>query len=434
MKNRFESLVAGSVLLVSATALAAGLPEVSSVTMSQADNRKVTIGYTLKNSAAVITLDIQTNCTMAAGVTNWVSIGGQNIDCFSADSAVWRKVEAGDHTITWSPHHSWAGRKIGPNGIRAVVTAWDLTNTPDYMVVDLLQTGGENPPRYYPAADYLPGGLLKNQDYCTTKLVMRKCPAKGVTWTIGSINEDPSRPNEKPREITLDSNYYIAVFPMTLGQWQIVYSKWKITTYPQQEAVRPVRNVAYNVLRCNNANNTDYYGGSYPDDPTAYSFLGELRKRTGIDFDLPSDAQWEYAARAGQGSGYWNNGKPILALTGEDKNLPGWYKANSSADSTSPFYNAPCRVGMFEPNAWGIYDIHGNVCEFCLDAYIDKPTSSTGAVYVPAANMSTANKVVRGGAYAYDPGSSRSAYRWSWNPTTQSVAFGFRVACKAGLD
>ena len=103
----------------------AAVPEISGVTMTQMSDRLVTITYTLADAPAVITLDVQTNVTGDV----WASIGGEAV--WNAMGDVWKRVETGNHTITWHPDHSWPDHKIEGNNARAVVTAWALENTPD---------------------------------------------------------------------------------------------------------------------------------------------------------------------------------------------------------------------------------------------------------------------------------------------------------------
>ena len=171
-----------------AATLANATPVVSNVTMAQGlANRQVTITYSVSEDA-VVTLDVQTNATPNAA-TGWVSIGGVAI-C-NAKGDVWKKVEAGSRTITWRPDLSWTdengnGFNIANGCAKAIVTAYALDNTPDYMVVDLSSAAQPNTQKYYPAADFLPGGLLGNSDYRTTSLVMRKINAKDIEWTMGS--------------------------------------------------------------------------------------------------------------------------------------------------------------------------------------------------------------------------------------------------------
>ena len=167
------------ICLVGAFGLAASVlaetPEVTNVSMMQPQRtRRVTITYTL-SAQAVVTLDVQTNCVVN-GETKWLSIGGEAL--WNTEGDVWKKVDAGTRTITWRPDKSpWAGHVIAAGGARAVVTAWALDNTPNYMVVDIRPGAQANSQKYYPAADYLPGGLLENENYRKYDLVMRKIMA-----------------------------------------------------------------------------------------------------------------------------------------------------------------------------------------------------------------------------------------------------------------
>ena len=112
-------------------------------------------------------------------------------------------------------------------------------------------------------------------------------------------------------------------------------------------------------------------------DPT--SFLGILRGRTGLDFDLPTEAQWEYACRAGTTTTY-------SCGNSADGNYM-WYASSSNG--------WPHEVGTNQPNMWGLYDLHGNVYEWCLDWYAN---SFTGGVD-PKGSSSGSARVVRGGNY-----------------------------------
>ena len=212
--KKLMTLLAASAAVSAATADL--VPEVSGVTMSQPPNsRRVTINYTLANAPAVVTLDVQTNRTGAAtaDAADWVSIGGENIRFVTGD--VWKKVEVGERTITWRSDRSWRGHKV--DAVRAVVTAWSLDNTPDYLVVDISEKAQQNAQRYYPSAAFLPGGLLGNPDYRTTSIVLRKVMAKDVTWTMGSTVLETHRnaANEATHKVTLTNSYYFGVFPVT---------------------------------------------------------------------------------------------------------------------------------------------------------------------------------------------------------------------------
>ena len=292
-----KKLVVVPVFALAATLLAhadATLPVVSAVTMQQISSKNVTISYSLADAPAVITLDIQTNAAENA----WASIGGEHIASFSTASAVWKVVQPGVHTIRWNPSADWPDHAVADGGCRAVVTAWSLDNTPDYMVVDLTSGATQNSQRYYPSADFLPGGLLGRDEYRTSLLVMRKIVAKDVTWTMGSTSHSTySTYREKSHQVTLTNNYYIGVFPITQSQYYLITGFNNSFFYGGNRQMRPVEEICYNELRCC-GNSSEWVGGNWPGDPYPDSFLGKLRARTGIDFDLPSDAQWEYACRA----------------------------------------------------------------------------------------------------------------------------------------
>ena len=430
--------------------LTATVPEVSGTTMTQAANRLVTITYTLADAPAVVTLDVQTNYT-ENGATKWASIGGEAI--WNADGDVWKRVETGSRTITWHPDHSWPDHKIADGGARAVVTAWALDNTPNYMVVDLAVN---NTVRYYPSVDFLPGSemgqkgaVTNNASYKTSKLLMRKIMARGVEWTMGSAAGETLRnANETAHVVTLTNNYYIGVFEMTQAQWKnVAPSSSAAARFPVDGAMRPMEQVSYNEIR-NNANSTAVNASyNWPAAPNPNSFLGLLRAKTGLDFDLPSEAQWEFAARAGNGSGFWNDGSAVMNLHWDDTNMMrlGRFKTNNpGGDATTatfaPTAGGTAIVGSYVPSDWGLYDMHGNVFEWCLDFFEANITGNGGKVNIDPANSTktlsgatVSDRVLRSGNYRDTATSCRSANRVSFGPENRTHHTGFRVICTAGL-
>jgi len=446
-RNSCRFLLATLAVATSAT-LQAAVPEISGVTMAQAANRLVTIAYTLADAPAVITLDVQTNVTGDV----WTSIGGAAVRNAMGD--VWKRVEAGSRTITWRPDHSWPDHKIADGGARAVVTAWALDNTPDYMAVDVSATGGAGTQTYYPAADFVPGGVT-NAEYKTSVLLMRKIMAKDVTWTMGSTPLETKRAaNETAHRVTLTNNYYIGVYEVTQAQWGLIQpSRLTPSTFNNaaDRATRPVENVSYNEIR-NSANSTDDTAAyRWPADPNPNSFLGKLRTKSGLDFDLPSEAQWEFASRAGNGDTKWGDGSGILnADSDANLNLLGRYERNGGKVWNGSSYVNPAEscgatngtaiVGSYAPNAWGLYDMQGNVWEWCLDWYESDITENGGAVNIDPSAPATAlsgesrsNRVLRGGSWFGAAGACRPAQRNSNAPSTRSYSTGFRVLCSAGL-
>ena len=442
-----KTMLCVAVAALSTSLMATDTPEVSNVVMTQANfGRKVTITYDLGNAAngAVVTLDIETNKTGAATNvdSDWVSIGGAAV-C-NAQGDVWKKVAQGSRTITWRPDHSWEGHKVelANGGARAKVTAWALDNTPDYMVVDISAAAQPNTQKYYPAVDFLPGGLLGNPDYRTTKLVMRKIMAKDVEWTMGSTPSESQRNSarEMTHPVKLDQNYYIGVFEVTQDQWTLIKgscpAKFVNAAY---RAMRPVEYVSYNGIRhsSDNSDNAAYY---YPAAPNPVSFLGQLRTKTGIDFDLPSEAQWEFAARAGNGSTKWGDGSAILN-TDEDANLSlhGRYGKNGGLvngtsnpnANTAGAENGTSVVGSYAPNAWGLYDMSGNVWELCLDWHNADNSSWNGAV---ATTSDNGKRIMRGGGFDCVAGRCRPAFRFPYSQDDTNWCYGFRLACYAELQ
>ena len=436
-----------TILLAAAVCADPADPQISNVRLTQNSiSRRVTVRYDL-DEAAVVTMDV---------LTNGVSIGGANIQAVMGDC--FKKVSAGnDHEVTWDPHLSWPDQKFGAGVVSVRMTAWALDNTPDYMVVDITSTAATDTQCYFPSVDYLPGGILSNQNYRTTKLVMRKIIAKDVEWTMGSTTLETGRisAREETHQVILTNNYYVGVFPVTQAQWDLIQSSRRapsIFSNATDRAMRPVENVCYNEIR--NAANSQTANTAYnwPADPNPSSFLGKLRTKTGLDFDLPSESQWEFAARAGNGDTKWGDGSGIQN-TDLDTNLDqlGRYQKNGGYVQNGSSYAAPTSscgatngtaiVGSYAPNAWGIYDMHGNVWEWCLDWYADNITAYGGKINInpsePAktlAGVAGGSRPKRGGGWDRVAGHCRSAYRNYDPPSGRYNNTGFRLICFAGLQ
>ena len=441
-----KQLTCLSTILLAAAALADPAdPQISNVRLEQNSlSRRVTVQYDL-DEAAVVTMDV---------LTNGVSIGGANIQNVSGDC--FRKVAAGsNHVVTWDPYLSWPDQKFGAGVVSVRMTAWALDNTPDYMAVDVSAAAQPDTQAYYPDADFVPGGVT-NGIYKTTKLLMRKIMAKGVEWTMGSTTMETQRnaTREATHQVTLTSNYYIGVYQVTQAQWDLIQPSCLAPSFynnATDRAMRPVEQVCYNEIR--NAANSTTADTAYdwPADPNPNSFLGKLRTKSGLDFDLPSEAQWEFAARAGNGDTKWGDGSGILNGDADaNLNLLGRYERDGGKVPNGSSYayaarscgatNGTAIVGSYAPNAWGLYDMHGNVWEWCLDWYEDNISAHGGAVNIdpsaPAKTLSDASgaeRVARGGGWGDAARYSRPAFRTHSAPTLRSSSFGFRVLCSAGL-
>jgi len=442
-----------SFLAALAAAAFAEATVVSDVALTQnPDTLAVTVSYTLTGAPAIVTVDF---------TTNGVSIGAENTRTVGGDVNTY--VETGaEKRIYWSCDSDWPGRRIADGSLKAVVTAWALDNPPDYMVCDL---NTSNAVSFYVSETALPFAVT-NDIYKTTHLVMRRIHAANREWCMGS----PAAGLEKgctaderdnvsiAHQVVLTRDYYIGVYPVT--QWQYYYltggysggslpstfSTSNSYVPEDQVRMRPVENFSYKNLR--GTTEADGSGYDWPQDGHAVapnSAIGKLRALTGIaSFDLPTEAQWEFACRAWTSTGL-NSGKDVTtdSATSACANLAevGWYGGNASDYGNSHKTTRP--VGLLKPNSFGLYDMHGNVYELCLDRYSSGETyKATFAAewqngvptFDPVGATSGTNTVYRGGDYFYGPFYARSAYRFSLASVGReykSQHYGFRLVCEA---
>lgn len=430
-----KKLLFQSVVLSAAVALAEA-PSVSGVHLAKGASCGYEITYSLANGPAVVTLDVETRATESDA---WKSVGCR----FGvATGDVSRVVSSSDGFIAWFPSADFGPAELRSLQIRAKVTAWPLDNPPDYMVVSLAENDAQRR-TYYEREDLLPyGGVLSNEMYKTSHLPMRKILAKDVTWIMGSTNEVCGQEastvlqvsaNAVPHEVTLDENFYIAVFETTQSQLRLangtsLYEKWTTEGF-----VRPSDGQqALNVLRGSTTETTD------TPEVTASSIIGKFRNRTGVDFDLPTEAQWEFACRAGHGHGFWPDGTPMLMrgyATGKNTSYDcpqlHWLARftydggaiSTGADNEDEYAagtvgptNATAVVGSYPPNSWGLYDMIGNMTEWCRDWYAADITGLNGAL-VENRVGDTNSRIIRGGAFRSTPTECRPGARSSTHPT-----------------
>lgn len=232
-----------------------------------------------------------------------------------------------------------------------------------YMVIDL------NSSDFYFPVTYLDAAPTKwGEEYKTNKIVLRR---------IDDIS----------------GAYYAGVFEITEAQWEKVMGGSSTSMKP--------KGVSYNNVR----GDASVYNWPATDDVASNSFIGVLRQMTRIStFDLPSEAEWEFAARAGV-TMKWLSGDTEVGL--DDY---AWYSVNSDG--------ATHEVGTRWPNAWGLYDVHGNLWEWCLDL------RDSGSSY----------RVLRGGAYYVDASGCAFASRADANPSFGYWYYGFRLFCRSGSN
>ena len=283
-----------------------------------------------------------------------------------------------------------------------------------YLAVDM--SGGSGA-LYWPVEELydMPDGGWTDE-YKTTKLLLRLLAPD--TFAMGSPTGELGRnSDEAQHDVTLTKPYYIGVFEVTQRQWELATGS-NPSAYTGE--TRPVESASYNAIRGSSA------GAGWPgsDEVDAGSFLGVLREKTGLAFDLPTEAEWEYACRAGTPTAL-NDGND-LSDTSSCTNLAalGRYFHNQG-DGLGGTSNQHTEVGSYLPNAWGLYDMHGNVAEWCLDW----PASYSGSVTNPAGANSGSYRVCRGGSWNDDARYCRSAARNSSRPHERQAFRGLRVRC-----
>ena len=289
------------------------------------------------------------------------------------------------------------------------------------MIIDL--QGGVDTEHYPVSYRSTPPAYGWTDEYKTTKLVLRKIPAG--TFMMGSPADELGRwDDETQHQVTLTKDFYVGVFEVTQKQWERVMGSWPSTFYnASYRDARPVETVSYDDIRGSGA------GAGWPANNAvdADSFLGRLRAKTGLALDLPTEAQWEYACRAGTTTAL-NSGKN-LTDTWECPNMAEvgryWYNGGGGSSWDGDTSGGTAKVGSYLPNQWGLYDMHGNVWEWCLDWYQSELGSSAQTDPWGAAGGS--NRVNRGGCWNYDARYCRSANRNRYSPSLRYFSLGFRL-------
>jgi formylglycine-generating enzyme required for sulfatase activity len=204
----------------------------------------------------------------------------------------------------------------------------------------------------------------------------------GDLFDVGWDNESPVR------EVGIEP-FHLGKYPVTQGQWEKVLSE-----------------------------NPSFFkkGGRHPVEQVSWAdvqaFIRRLNELSGGgEFRLPTEAEWEYAARSG--------GRKQLYAGSDDIAAVAWYVENSQG-STQP-------VGLKAPNGLGLHDMSGNVWEWCQDIYVPGATAAVGRNR-PAVRKDVAERVIRGGSWSLDDWSSRCSRRFGFPEDYLGAGLGFRLA------
>jgi formylglycine-generating enzyme required for sulfatase activity len=239
----------------------------------------------------------------------------------------------------------------------------------------------------------------------------------GGKFMMGSPETEHGRyDHESPQHEVTVSTFFMSKYLITKGQWQIVTQmpKTEKTIFDFDDFDSPLLPI-----------------DRYVDWEKAVEFCHLLSNQTGRTYRLPTEAEWEYACRAGTTTPFYFGETMTSKLVNYDFTTYETYlKKQNDEEYDDEEYSDPTLVGKFLPNAFGLYDMHGNVWEYCLDHWHDNyegaPTDGSAWLSAGAAYPSY---VLRGGSYFYGPSDSRSASRWpSYPPCVHGI--GFRVVCE----
>ncbi len=430
MKTTTMKMALGSLAVCFAFGAFAAEPEIRDVMVRQRWpwSRLVDIDYVLTSADQQVDITVTGFNGTTPLTLPYASLTG---DRYSQSS--------GAHRIVWDPMATAYTNEGVLGKFRVSLTP---TLSPLYMVVDLTMDAGAQGQITYVSEEDLTNGLwgawvrnpvtnngtvvesvvwtgvTTNDIYKTDKLVLRRVPAG--SFQMGDTQT--GTPN-----VTLTKGMYAGVFEVTQKQWNLVMGTTGGTDAQAKQ------NVSYYQIR------EDPAGAEGADDPAvdwpsnkavnAASFMGRLRAKTGIpDFDLPTAAQWEYLCRA-KTTTVFNDGNADAKYTGTEEdnngdtngylNVLGWYKFSAPTPPT-----AAMPVGGKWPNAWGLYDTHGNVWEWCLDLW--DGTFETGTD--PDGPSTGTNRTFRGGGWGSVASKCLPTTRNGVSPTYKyDGSIGFRV-------
>ncbi len=277
---------------------------------------------------------------------------------------------------------------------------------------------------------------ITSKTFPTLKLV--RIPAKGKQFTMGAPKGEPGQlRDETEHQVTLTADFYLAVVPVTRGQFAAFVKETGYVTDPEKGG----RGLGWDPVKKDFAEGgkfnwrnpgfeqTDEHPVVKASWNDAIAFCKWLGGKDGLEYRLPTEAQWEFACRAGTKTRYsfGDSDEEILKyanvadvkfreVTGKTWGI----KGNDGYAFTSP-------VGLFQKNAFGLQDMHGNSMQWCSDVFADYPH---GAVVNPEGPAAKGNvfRVLRGGCWRNEPKYGRSASRKYGEQNDAGMEVGFRLA------
>jgi formylglycine-generating enzyme required for sulfatase activity len=253
-----------------------------------------------------------------------------------------------------------------------------------------------------------PGQARQIQEVLGNGVALDMVYVPGGTFLMGSPDGEGDA-DERPQHQVTVAAFHMGKYPVTQAQWQAV------AALPQ-------------VNRSLNANPSHFKGNNRPVECVSWydavEFCDRLSAKTGKTYRLPSEAEWEYACRAGTTTPFYFG----ATLTTDLANYDGNY--TFASEEKGEYRQQTTNVGSFPPNAFGLYDLHGNVWEWCADNWRENYNGapSDGSIWL---NSDETYRLLRGGSWNNDPGGCRCANRNRDNPVNWNSSCGFRVISPA---
>ena len=235
-------------------------------------------------------------------------------------------------------------------------------------------------------------GVTDEQKEVIREIVDNFVMVEGGTFKMGA-NDSMAPADEKPLHYVKLSDYRISKFTVTQKQWKVIMGQYNYVTWNENYGI----------------------GNDYPATQISMSdvqdFLKILNWLSGLHFRLPTEAEWEYAAKGGK------NSHGTLYSGSDNPDEVAWHQGNAG--------NILHQPGLLRPNELGLYDMSGNVWEWCSDWYGEYPSTAQTDPIGPSQGD---RRVVRGGSFSYEAPLSRVTQRKSLSPDYQSFVTGFRLA------
>jgi formylglycine-generating enzyme required for sulfatase activity len=255
------------------------------------------------------------------------------------------------------------------------------------------------------------------------------------TFLMGSPTDEKDRnDDEQQHEVTITKPFYMGVHPVTVGQWRAFADATGYKTEAEQGDGAygwtggtwvTDRNLNWQTPGFAQGDNHPVTCVSWNDAVAFCDWLNKMEPERA--YQLPSEAEWEYACRGGPTSSSkpFHFKQPTTALSSTQANFDGNYPYGGAA--TGPYREATTPVGSFEPNTLGVYDLHGNVWEWCRDWHDENyyPSSPT---HDPPGPSQGSRRAYRGGSWVHHGLGSRAAYRSRGGPSLRNNYLGFRIA------